>query len=214
VIDRQAVPPSTSPWTVIITAAAAFLGVVVAQWWTGRREDRNWQRQLQMYATQWEDQRTRDAELREDQRRKDQDSWHREDRHRFTEHKRTLYGQLLGIIAECQDELSQASWDFETQQKNATFDPALSSRLSAAVGEIELVAPLKVADTAKVVRSTLLGARVWLRYNNITSADNTIKEVGSLIADARNRVAALRQLMRQDLVVNDDMRDSEGTTTD
>lgn len=92
-------PPATSPWTVVVTAAAAFLGVilaqVVAQWWTTRREDRNFQRQLQMYSQQWEDQRRRDAEQREDQRQRDRELWEREDRHRFSDYKRDLYAEQL-----------------------------------------------------------------------------------------------------------------------
>jgi hypothetical protein len=104
VIDREAVPPATSPWTVVITAAAAFLGVVVAQWWTGRRENRNWQRQREMYAQQWEDQRERDGEQREDQRQRDRELWEREDRHRFTNDKRQIYAEFLTAADSTTDE--------------------------------------------------------------------------------------------------------------
>jgi hypothetical protein len=57
--------------------------VLIAQIWTTRRENRNWESQREMYAQQWEDQRERDAEQREDQRQRDRELWAREDRYRF-----------------------------------------------------------------------------------------------------------------------------------
>jgi hypothetical protein len=103
VIDGESVPPATSPWTFLVPALGAFLGVVLAQWWTTRREDRNWNRQLQMYATQWEDQRERDKEQREDQRQRDRELWARENRYRFADYKRELYVRQLTTLRASHD---------------------------------------------------------------------------------------------------------------
>ena len=109
------VPPATSPWMFLITAASAFFGVVVAQWWTSRREDRNWKNQLQMYATQWQDQRERDAEQREEQRRRDGEQ--REDQR---QRDRELWERERERDAEQREDQRQrdmASWRREDERR-------------------------------------------------------------------------------------------------
>jgi prolipoprotein diacylglyceryltransferase len=76
-------PPAGSIWAGALSIFGALLGVLIAQIWTTRRENRNWERQREMYAQQWEDQRERDAEQREDQRQRDRELWAREDQYRF-----------------------------------------------------------------------------------------------------------------------------------
>lgn len=109
-------PPAGSPWSVVITAAAAFFGVVIAQIWTTWRDNRNWQHQRDMYALQSadqrrqyaeqrEDQRERDSEQREEQRRKDRELWDREDRNRFIELRREKYADLLSGMANAQSKM-------------------------------------------------------------------------------------------------------------
>lgn len=78
-------PPTASPWTAVIAAAAALLGVLLGQLLQTRREDRNWRRQ------------------REDQRRRDVALWDREDRHRFTDTKREIYAKQLEALRAFRD---------------------------------------------------------------------------------------------------------------
>ena len=108
-------PSTVSPWTFLVPALGAFLGVVLAQLWTSRREKWQWENQMQMYATQWADQRERDAEQREDQRRRDREQWEREDRHRFTAEKRDLYANFTEALSDYVNLLLQLSGAFESE---------------------------------------------------------------------------------------------------
>ncbi len=69
-----------SVWIPVITAFSALFGVVVGQYWQGRREERRWW---------WE--RELDAEHREEQRLRDREMWARDDRNRFMDQKRQIY---------------------------------------------------------------------------------------------------------------------------
>lgn len=150
-------PVSGSVWTALIAAAAAVAGVLIAQAWATRREERNWKHQLQMYATQWEDQRQRDAEQREDQRQRDRELWEREDRHRFTQDKRALYGDLLSEAAEAQPALSYVEGahifgeDVKPNRLNSHRE-----RLTSRSGKIDLVAPDDICEQAREVRAAFI----------------------------------------------------------
>jgi hypothetical protein len=187
-IDRESVPPATSPWpvilTAVITASAAFLGVVVAQWWTTRREDRNWKRQLQMYAQQWEDQRARDAEQREDQRQRDRELWAREDQHRFTEYKRDLYARQIHSIRDLRDSVQRLVGGIHQaliegrELKNIrdiheyldrdllerTRDAAVAASMTR--DELALVAPRSVEKDVTDAYETLVDARTDILLTN------------------------------------------------
>jgi hypothetical protein len=202
------VPPATSPWTVVITAAAAFLGVIVAQWWTGRREDRNWRRQREMYAHQWEDQRERDKEQREDQRQRDRESWAREDQHRFTDYKRDLYARQLHAIRNLQDSvqdilfrvrfgLSEGQRPFNDIGQFLGHDliergPELGRIASMTRDEISLVAPKEIERIASDLIGVLLDAR----------GDLIVRENWKATRDAVEgfRLHTLTDAMRADLV--------------
>jgi hypothetical protein len=200
------VRPATSPWTVLITAAAAFFGVVVAQWWTTRREDRNWQRQLQMYAHQWEDQRQRDAEQREDQRQRDRELWAREDKHRFIEHKRSLYGDTLGLISDVHQVTLRAMRDVGQEGKDAKLDPAMADRLRAVTGQLYLLAPAKIANRAIEIQSSLLNT-AWYALASCRpgESDELLGTIMQLVSTTMTNSGRLRHDMREDLAVSDDL---------
>lgn len=210
-IDCAAVPPATSPWTFLVPALGAFLGVVLAQWWTSRREKRQWERQMELYATQWadqrerdkeerNDQRRRDAEQREDQRKRDRELWEREDRHRFTQDKRTLYGDLLNECAESLHALS------EVQDAlifgDGVHDGELHThreRLSVCVAKIDLVAPGDICDQARdaLAAFTIASRALSQSVSDLTPERDT--EYSAKEATFRKGVRNLRIEMREDL---------------
>jgi hypothetical protein len=206
-------PPAASPWTFLVPALGAFLGVVLAQWWTTRREKRQWERQMQMYATQWADQRERDAQQREDQRRRDREQWDREDRHRFTEDKRSLYGDLLGLAVEAQNVISDIEGTHIFGLEPEVGPDGLDSyrqRLTISTGKIDLVAPADICEHAMSVRVAFILAASRLRRWLDDETDDRKREFNAQEAELRGAIETLREAMRQDLAV-DFHRDSSET---
>ena len=75
-------------WTAFITGGAAFLGAVIAQLLTNKREERRWKRDQE-----------RDAAL-----------WKREDEHRFTVHKQEIYSDLLAQLSRWLNDIETARY--------------------------------------------------------------------------------------------------------
>ncbi|GAA5121734.1 hypothetical protein [Pseudonocardia adelaidensis] len=217
-IDSKSVPPATSPWTFLVPALGAFLGVLLAQWWTTRRENRNWQRQREMYAQQWEDQRERDREQREDQRQRDRELWAREDRHRFTERKRDSYASLLEsaeIITHHVSDLLLALEGDRRKSKQFELEAWMTERAGlkkfhelhrGIVGTenyVRLLAPIEVAiATVEFVRKSQesLMLIVWLAGlpdERFQERQETVKR--QAVSELWESHAALVKSMRHDL---------------
>lgn len=204
------VPSTTSIWTGLVAALAAILGVLIAQAWTTRREDRNWQRQLQLYTQQWEDQQLRDAEQRKDQHLRDADQRQREDRHRFTEYKRDLYAELLSNLDIYRSEVGIYLFKFDHRSGpdrsgsspltwlHDNFDVNQNKFLatSLVLHKILLVAPHRICQLAS-------------EQFDYVSAASRFAFMGDSTQDAHETLSkadldGLREEIRRDLAINSD----------
>jgi hypothetical protein len=194
------VPPAPTIWTAVLTAVAAFAGVLVAQWWTSRREDRNWERQLQMYATQWEDQRERDREQREDQRARDEAQWRREEARRFVDERRRMYADFLTAATQVEEAIDHQIFNYGQDDDEArnirasNLTPVLQNIKDHLWGKLDafrLVAPEPVVDHGSSYVLWLIDEVGGLRSSNTIPYDIAQKR-----RDLRDR---LRLAMREDV---------------
>lgn len=80
------VTTATYPWVAaILTALAAFMGALIAQFFQSRREKAQWDRQAE-----------RDRAIRQEERERDRIAWMREDQRRIASDSRSVYLRFLG----------------------------------------------------------------------------------------------------------------------
>jgi hypothetical protein len=209
-------PPTVSIWAGALSLLGAVAGVLIAQIWTTRREDRNWERQREMYAQQREDQRARDAEQRQDQRERDYQAWLREDRHRFASDKRGVYAEFLGhtnksilairyVAAAVLSESQRREHENEAPiahigrllDDHDLYDHMTEPRdkLGETLNLLRLLAPAAVVDQAEKVYDSLESAESQLaREGKIQDSVHGVNDVVTLGRE-------LREAMRKDLGV-------------
>ncbi|MFG1635617.1 hypothetical protein ACGFKX_12370 [Pseudonocardia alni] len=200
--------------TALIAASSLIAGVAITNWQQNKREQRSWNRQLQIYVQQWDDQRERDKLQREDQRERDREDAAREDRHRFTDFKRDLYGDVLSELTSMISHLghcinaakresdrrggeSEGSGNgfrqFLYVQHREHYDGARSVSSSLSIERASLVSPDSLMVVVREIQHVTFLAIVKL------CNEGRIGEVESGRDLARSKVEPLRQIMRDDL---------------
>jgi hypothetical protein len=181
-------PPSI--WTGIVAGLFAFCGVILAQLYQGKRDEKNREHERIIYSDTWGEQRDRDREL-----------WNREDRFRFAQDRRKLYGDFLARHATFSDHIRHME-----RRRNHDNDPdpadikkaeEIAGKFRSVVNQITIAAPKPISNATKNIFDEV--ANVFIKVADtppgITISPNPYD---SLLTAARN-TRPLVEEMRKDV---------------
>jgi hypothetical protein len=196
---------------VSLGAALAFIGVIITQIMQGRRDQKSREHQLLLYANQWADQREQDnirwqreydhhREQWQEERRIDELTRAREDRHRFAQSRRELYGELISAVDLYVEHIAKMEFD-RSKGRNLTTDQNvkredLGIRLRTIVNQVTVVAPRSISDHAKNLFDEV--AHIFIKMAEVGPGITIVPDPHQQLAAAHRKMRRIVEEMRVD----------------